>query len=135
MCASVQYTLLSISEKILLTKMAATPQLDEYKKACGSDKLNHALRVLFLHEEADNEGIILLLVEKCDDVRARIATKRALLEEVGNFSPSDIAVGSGLQCLQEAQNKDFQLLVAALDLASEARIEKRRHVVTMEQYN
>lgn len=118
--------------------MVATPKLDEYKEACGSDKLHHALRVLFLHEEADNEGLILLLVEKCDDVRARIATKRALVEEVGNLRPSHHAVVSGLRCLQEAQNKDFQLLaalVAVLDLVSEARTEKRRHVVTMEQYN
>ena len=138
MCGSVQHRFLSICEKTLLRKMVATPELDEYKKACGSDKLHHVLRVLFLHEEADNEGIILLLVEKCDDVRARIATKRALVEEVGNFSPSDPAVVSGLQCLEEAHNKNFQLLaalVAVLDLASEARIEKRRHVVTMEQYN
>ena len=118
--------------------MVLTPKLDEYKEACGSDKLNRALRVLFLHEEADNEGLILVLVEKCDDVRARIATKRALLEEVGSFSLSDPAVASGIQCLQEAQNKDFQLLAAlvvVLDLIHEARTEKRRYVVTMEQFN
>ena len=85
--------------------------------------------MLFLHEEADNEGLILLLVEKCDDVRARIATKRALLQEVGSFCALDPAAFNGLQCLQEAQNKDFQLLAAlvvVLDLIQEARIEKRR---------
>lgn len=120
--------------KIFSRKMVPTPKLDEYKEACGSDKLHHALRVLFLLEEADNEGLILLLVEKCDDVHARIANKRALLEEVGNFSRSDRVVVSGLQCLQEAQNKDFQL-VAVFDVVSGARTEKRRHAVTMEQYN
>ena len=118
--------------------MALTPNFDELKAACRSDKLQHAFRLLFLHEEADIEGLIMVLNERCDDVRARIVKKRELLREGESFSASDPVAVNGLLCLQEAQNKEFNLLaamVALIDLAHEARTEKRRHGLTMEQYN
>lgn len=124
-------------EKVYKQKMSLTPKFDELKEACGSDKLHHALRLLFLHEEAYNEGLILLLSEECDDLRARIG-KRELLQEGGSFSRFDPVAVNGIQCLQEAQSKDFQLLAALvvlLGLVHETRVEKRRHVVTMEQYD
>lgn len=87
--------------------MGSTPNFEELKKACGSDKLNDAFRLLFLHEEADNEGLIMLLTEKCDDEPAKIGKKRELLQEGESFSLFDLVVVNGLQCLQEAQSKDF----------------------------
>ena len=81
--------------------MSLTPNFDELKEACGSDKLNHALRLLFLHEEADNEGLITLLSQKCDDVRGRIGKKRGLLQEGGTFSRSDpVAVMGFNACMR-----------------------------------
>ena len=118
--------------------MGSTPNLNELKKACDSDKLHHALRLLFLYEEADNEGLIMVMNEKCDDVRARIGKKRALLQEAGSFNASNPVVANGVQCLEEAQSKDFKLLgalVVLLDQLHEERSEKRRYVLMMEQYN
>lgn len=44
----------------------------------------------------------------------------------------------GLAGLQQAQNKDYQLLAAMVvlvDLAHEARTLQNHHALTMEQYN
>lgn len=60
-----------------------------------------------------------------------------MLQEGQSFSLFDLVSGNGLQCMREALYKDGHILAAlivVLDLAREARDEKRRHVATMEQY-
>ena len=118
--------------------MAPTPMIDELKVAAGSDKLEHALRVFFLHDEADNEGLGLVLIERSDDLRVSIRKKRQLLRESGNVGASDNVVSNGNECLQESIYKDLEVLGAMtvlLDAVLAARAQKRRHVVTMEQFN
>ena len=118
--------------------MAGTPNFEQLKDACGSGELHHAFQFLFLQEEAENDGFIMLLGEKCDDVRRRMDKRRELLEEGENFSPMDPVAGDGLECIEEAQEKDDEILAAlivVLDLAREARVEKRAHVAKMEKYN
>ena len=56
-------------------KMCSTPLIDELREACGSDKFHHALRLCFLHDEADNKGLALVLIERSDDLRVSIGKK------------------------------------------------------------
>ena len=56
--------------------MGSTPLVDELKEACHSDKLHHALRLFFLHDEADNECLALVLIERSDDLRVSIGKKK-----------------------------------------------------------
>ena len=92
----------------------------------------------FLHDEADNEGLALVLIERSDDLRFSIGKKRQLLRESENVGAPDNVVANGNECLQESIYKDLQVLGAMtvlLDVVHEAHAQKRRHVVTMEQFN
>ncbi|PWA49917.1 hypothetical protein CTI12_AA426410 [Artemisia annua] len=118
--------------------MSSTPMIDELKEACGSNKFHNALRLFFLHDEADNEGLALVLIERCDELRASIGKKRQLLREGGIVEAPDNVVANANECLEESMYKDLQVLAAMtvlLDVVHEARTQKRRHVVTMEQFN
>lgn len=118
--------------------MVSTPNFEELKEACGSNRLEHCFRFLFMQEASENEGFIRLLDEKCDDVRHRMQKRRELINEgQKGFSVFDPVSGDGLQCMQEAQYTDGQILAAlmhVLDLAREAMDEKHTHVEKMEQY-
>lgn len=117
--------------------MSYTPNFDELKEACNSNRLEHCFRYLFMQEAEENEGFIVLLREECDTVRSRMQKRRQLLEEGQRFSPFDPVAGDGLKCMQDAQYKDGHILAAlnvVLDYALEARDEKAEHVTTMEQY-
>lgn len=117
--------------------MSSTPNFDELKKDCNSDRLEHCYRFLFMQEAAENEGFITLIDEECDDARRRMQKRRLLLQEATTFSLFNSVSVDGQLCMREAQNKDSQILAAligVLDLAREAREERRRHVVTMEKY-
>ena len=117
--------------------MSSTPNFDELKNDCNSDRLEHCYRFLFMQEAAENDGFITLIDEECDDVRRRMQKRQFLLQEARAFSLFNSVSIDGQLCMREAQNKDGQILaalIAVLDLAREAREERRRHVSTMEKY-
>ena len=118
-------------------EMAFTPNFDELKEQCNSNRLEHCFRFLFMQEASHNDGFITFLEEECEEVRRRMRQQRALLQEGKRLSPFDPVSVDGLQCIKEALYKDGQLLAAlvvVLDLARDARDEKRAHVSVMEQY-
>ena len=117
--------------------MSSTPNFDEVKEACNSDRLEHCFRFLFMKDLRENDAFISLIDEECDDVRQRMQHRRRLLQEGRAFSPFDPVSGDGLECMRQAQNKDGEILAAlmvVLDLAREAREQKHEHVTMMEQY-
>ena len=72
----------------------------------------------------------------CDDIRRKIEKRMGLYEEGLSFSSSRVTA-DGLNCMEEDQYNDGQILAAllpVLDLARAARAQKRRHVVTMNQH-
>lgn len=77
--------------------MVSTPNFDQLKEACGSDELHHAFKFLFIQEQGENEGFIMLLGKKCDDVRRRLERRTELLEDGRRFSPFDDVATDGLQ--------------------------------------
>ena len=117
--------------------MAFTPNFDDLKERCNSNRLEHCFRFLFMQHASHNDGFITFLEEECEEVRSRMRHQRALLQEGKRLSPFDPVSDDGLQCIKEALYKDGQILSAlfvVLDLARDARDEKRAHVSMMEQY-
>ena len=117
--------------------MAHTPNFDDLKEECNSDRLEHCFRYFFMQLADENESFIALLEDECEVVQSRMQKQLELLQEGQGFNPFDHAVANGLQCMREAQVKDSRILAAlnvVLVLAREARDEKRRHVSIMERY-
>ena len=65
--------------------MSSTPNFDELKNDCNSDRLEHCYRFLFMKEAAENDGFITLIDEECDDARRRMQKRRLLLQEARAF--------------------------------------------------
>ena len=129
--------ILSPVPKLCRKKLGSTPNFDELKEACNSDRLEHCFRFFFMKEVGENEAFITLIDEECDDVRCRMQKRLNLLREGQTFSPFDPVSSDGLRCMREAHNKDGEILralIVVLDLACEASEEKCEHVATMEQY-
>ena len=117
--------------------MAATPNFDQLKAVCNSNRLEHCFHFLFMKDAAVNETFVSILEEEYEVVRRRMYKYQQLLQEGRRFSPFYVAAGDGLRCMREAQYKDgliFNALNVVLDLAREAREEKARHVATMKQH-
>ena len=76
--------------------MVSTPNFEQLKEVAGSDELHHRFQFLFTQDQAENEGFIMLLGEKCDDVPCRIEKRREFLEEGRCFSPFNPVAGDGL---------------------------------------
>ncbi|PWA96705.1 hypothetical protein CTI12_AA036280 [Artemisia annua] len=118
--------------------MVSTPNFDELKVACGSDEVKHCFKFLFVQEESEHSGFIRKLVEWCDGLHDKIAKFADLMQEGQSFSHFDIPAMDGMECLAEAQAKNgeiLQALLGVLDLAREAREDKRRHVMVMEVHD
>ena len=70
-------------------------------------------------------------------MRSRMLKYRRLLQEGRWLSPFVVAADDALRCTSEGQYKDGLILNAlnvVLELAREAREERRGHVTTMEQH-
>lgn len=118
--------------------MSSTPNFDELKEDCNSNRLQDCFRYLFTREAAENDDFIRLIDDECDAVRSRMQYRRLLLQEGTAFSPFDPVYADGEQCMREAQNKDGEILhalIVVLDLAREAREERISHLGKIEKNN
>ena len=86
--------------------MAGTPNFDQLKVACNSNRLEHCFRFLFMEDAAVNERFVSVLEKEYEVVRCRLYKYQQLIQEGRRFSPFDVAVGDGLRCMREAQYKD-----------------------------
>ena len=117
--------------------MASTSSFDQLKVACNSNRLEHCFRFLFMEELAKNESFITVLEAQYEAVRQRMVKHRNLLQEGRSFSCFNPVTVDGLRCTSEGQYKDgliLNTLLVVLELAREAREEKRAYVSVMEQY-
>lgn len=117
--------------------MGETPNFDDLKVECNSDRLEHCFHFLFLQEVFENESFVELIVQECEVVTNRMHRRQQLLQEGQRFSPYGPVSSNGLQCMREAQRKDghlFNALNAVLVLGREAGEEKCNHVAIMEQF-
>ena len=117
--------------------MAMTPTIDQLKVDCNSNRTEHCFRFLFMQDAAEAEMFVTRLEVECEAVRSRMLKYRRLLQEGRWLSPFDVAADDALRCTSEGQYKDGLILNAlnvVLELAREAREERREHVPTMEQH-
>ena len=117
--------------------MGHTPNFDDLKEECNSNKLEHCFSYMFTQEMIDNETFVELLVEELRVISERMQKRQEMLQEGQSFSPFGPVSINGLQCMREAQRKDgriFAALNAVLVLAREAGEEKQRHVALMERF-
>ena len=117
--------------------MGDTPNFDDLKAECDSNRLEHCFHYLFTQELVENESFVELLVEECQVVVTRMQKRQELLQECQSFSPFGPVSSNGIQCMREVQRKDgriFAALNSILVLARDAGEEKRRHVAIMEQF-
>ena len=117
--------------------MADTPNFNDLKEECNSNRLENCFHFLFMQEMVENESFVELLVEECQLVVNRMQKRQELLQEGQSFSPFGPVSSNGLQCMREAQRKDSRIFAALNDvlvLVREAGEEKRRHVAIMEQF-
>ena len=90
-----------------------------------------------MQDATEAEMFVTRLEVECEVVHSRMLKYRRLLQEGRWLSPFDVATDDVLRCTSEGQYKDGLILNAlnvVLEVAREARQEKHRHVITMEQY-
>lgn len=80
--------------------MSRTPNFDDLKEDCNSNRLEHCFCYSFMQELAENESFVALLVEECELVSSRMEKHRELLQEGQTFSPFDPVSSNGLQCVR-----------------------------------
>lgn len=91
--------------------MSGSPNLDELKDMCGSDKLHKCLKFLFSQEIPLNEVMIKCLGEKLDELRISVDQRTERMAEVFdlNFDEEE-AVADGYEYLHEVQVIERHLL-------------------------
>ena len=90
---------------------AGTPNLDELKAMCGSEKLNKCIKFLFGQEIPINEVMIQCLAEKRDELRVNVEKRSDQVDEVLtiNFDEEE-AAEDGYESLHDVQVMERRLL-------------------------
>ena len=137
MCLLSSLLYFELGYKKLQDRMADTPNFNDFKEECNSNRLENCFHFLFMQEMVENESFVELLVEECKVVARRMQKRLELLQEGQAFSPFGPVSSNGMQCMREAQRKDgriFAALNSVLVLARDAGEEKLSHVAIMEQF-
>lgn len=114
--------------------MAATPNLDELKEACGSEDLSVAFSFLFSHEIIDDEGFLIRVGEECNQLRAKIIKRDQNICELESLGALTEADSKTWDCLVETQERGIWRLRHLTSILVEARegvVEKKAYVTTM----
>ena len=115
--------------------MAATPNIDELKKAGGSEKLGDAFKLLIAHEKSEKQGFLMRLGEESDQLRSVIEKREQTINEADSFGHFNVVAATGHDCLFVTQLRDqrkLDLLAQLLLLAREGMDEKDAHVEMIE---
>ena len=115
--------------------MAATPNIDELKRAAGSEKLADAFKLLFAHDKSEEQGFLMRLGEESDQLRAVIEKREQTITEADSFGHFNFVAATGHDCLFVSQMRDrrkLDLLAQLLLLAREGMDEKDGHMEMIE---
>ncbi|PWA48060.1 hypothetical protein CTI12_AA494920 [Artemisia annua] len=115
--------------------LARTPTFQHLRAAAKSDDVNDCLHLLFNQDYTENDGLIMVLGEKRDELVAKIEYLERLVEEGERFLPFHENGDMGLQCMKETLERDRKVLaglIKVLDLAREGREEKKDHLFWFE---
>ncbi|PWA46458.1 hypothetical protein CTI12_AA491190 [Artemisia annua] len=115
--------------------MAAIPNIEQLKEACGFERLQDCFKFLFVQQRAELEVFIQQIGQKCDELRTTAENLQHLTQETETFGPFDEVAGDVLESLNEMADRDRRILdglVGVLDIAREGRAEKDHHIFVMD---
>ena len=117
--------------------MSGSPNLDELKDLCGSDKLHKCLKFLFSQEIPLNEVMIQCLAEKRDELRINVEKRADQVDEVLtiNFDEEE-AAEDGYESLHEVQVMERRLLesLSAIVVDLRALVSKKEEAIADMDY-
>ena len=91
--------------------MSETPNLDELKDMCGSDKLHKCLKFLFSQEIPLNELMIQCLGKKRDELQENVDKRTKRMDDILELNvDEEEAADDGYQSLHEVQVMERRLL-------------------------
>ena len=103
--------------------MAATPNLNEIKEACGSNDLADCYKFLFSHNKADDLGFLARMGQERDQLVAIMEKREQDMNESDSFGPFHEVATDVHDCLFEMQMADrskLELLTELLVVSREA---------------
>jgi hypothetical protein len=114
--------------------MATFEVLDELREITGWTELHKRMRFWFVQEIAEEEGLLKVLRDRCDDLRRKNARRRVLIRENEALGERGVAVES-LECLKQTDVRETAKLAALTNAIAEALAgihEKERYVAIMD---
>jgi hypothetical protein len=117
--------------------MSGSPNLDELKDLCGSDKLHKCFKFIFSQEIPLNEVMIQCLGEKRDELRISVDKRTKRMAEVLdlNFDEEE-AAADGYESLEEVQVMERRLLesLSAILVDLRALVSKKEEAIADMDY-
>lgn len=117
--------------------MSGSPNLDELKDMCGSDKLHKCLKFLFSQEIPLNEIMIQCLGEKRDELRISVDKRTERMAEVLELDfDEEEAADDGYESLHEVQVIERRLLesLSAIVVDLRALVSKKQEAIADMDY-
>ena len=113
--------------------MSGSPNLDEMKDLCRSDKLHKCLKFLFSQEIPLNEVMIQCLGEKRDELRISVDKRIDQVDEVLELNcDEEEAADDGYESLHEVQVMERRLLESLSAIVVDVRALVARKQQAME---
>nr|GEW38070.1 hypothetical protein [Tanacetum cinerariifolium] len=85
----------------------------------GSIELHKRMHLLFVHEIAEEKGLLKFLHGRCDDLRRKNARRRVLIYEMDALRERGVAVDS-LESLKQTHARETAKLAALTDAIAES---------------
>ena len=111
--------------------LARTPNFQRLKFAAGSNDLEDCLHQVFSHDYTENDGLLMVLGEKRDQVAAKVKYLEDLVEEGEAFMPLHDHGDIGLARLKVTLNRDRKVLdglIKVMDVARKGREQKHTNL-------
>ncbi|GKD40836.1 hypothetical protein Tco_1261043 [Tanacetum coccineum] len=100
----------------------------------GLTELHKRMRFWFVQEIAEEEGLLKILRDRCDDLRRKNARHRVLIREMEGLGERGVAVDS-LESLKQTHARETAKLNALTDAITESLAgihEKERHAAKLD---
>ncbi|GKA83024.1 hypothetical protein Tco_0789772 [Tanacetum coccineum] len=113
--------------------MATFEVLDELMEIIDSTELHKCMRVWFVQEISEQEGLLKFLRDRCDDLRRKNARRRVWIRKMEALGEREVAVDS-LESLKQTHARETAKLAALIDAIAKSLAgihEKERHVTKM----
>ncbi|PWA74563.1 hypothetical protein CTI12_AA250610 [Artemisia annua] len=115
--------------------LAHTPNFQKLKFAAGSNDVDDCLHLVFSQDYTENDGLLMVLGQKRDQVAAKVKYLEDLVEEREGFLPlhenGDIGLAR-LKVTLKRERKVLDGLIKVLDVARKGREQKKTNLFWFE---